>query len=317
MPPPKQFPKDDEWQAAGELGPPDLVIKADPYTMPAHNQDVWWRPEATIPITEPRWVKAVEVRPTTPSARKIVHHAVAYLVQTDPDAPAAGTNADADRQGVLMEWAIGKGYDQFRPDTGKLVFPGAKISWDVHIHAVGEQLVAGVELGVWLHKKGQEPKYRTHLTAFPGKTGPNLDIPPNSLIESEGFTVLKQAAIFENIQPHMHLRGKAMSLEAILPDGTTQMVSYVGNFNFNWMTNYIYDDEAAPVFPKGTVVKVTTWHDNTKDNPYNPDPDQWVGYGHRTVDEMAHAWVNVTYISDEDYSAWAAKHKKTVAANVR
>jgi hypothetical protein len=24
---------------------------------------------------------------------------------------------------------------------------------------------------------------------------------------------------------------------------------------------------------------------------------------------MAHAWVNVTYISDEDYNEWAAKHK--------
>ncbi|MBV8841517.1 MAG: cytochrome c [Bryobacterales bacterium] len=316
MPAPKQWPRDDEWQAAKELGQPDLVVKADPYTMPARHQDVWWRPEATIPINEPRWVRAVEVRPTNPSARKIVHHAVAYLVQNDGDAPSAAAN-DADRQGVLMEWAIGKSYDFYRPDTGKLLLPGSKISWDIHIHAAGEELVAGVELGVWLYKKGQDPKYRTHLTAFPGKTGPNLDIPPNSLVESQGFTVLKQAAILENIQPHMHLRGKAMSLEAILPDGTSQMVSYVGNFNFNWMTNYIYDDDAAPVLPKGTVIKVTTWHDNTKDNPFNPDPDQWVGFGHRTVDEMAHAWVNVTYISDEDYSAWAAKHKKTVAVNAR
>jgi hypothetical protein len=24
---------------------------------------------------------------------------------------------------------------------------------------------------------------------------------------------------------------------------------------------------------------------------------------------MAHAWVNVTYISDEDYKEWAAAHK--------
>ena len=107
----------------------------------------------------------------------------------------------------------------------------------------------------------------------------------------------------------MHLRGKAMAVEAILPDGTTQMVSYVGNFNFNWMTNYIYADDAAPVFPKGTMIHVTAWYDNTAANPNNPDPDQWVGCGDRTVDEMAHAWMNVTYISDEEYNAWAAKHK--------
>jgi hypothetical protein len=34
-----------------------------------------------------------------------------------------------------------------------------------------------------------------------------------------------------------------------------------------------------------------------------------VGYGDRTVDEMAHAWVNVTNLSDEEYNEWAAKHK--------
>ncbi len=107
----------------------------------------------------------------------------------------------------------------------------------------------------------------------------------------------------------MHLRGKAMLLEAILPDGTRQTISYVSNFDFNWMTNYIYADDAAPVLPKGTIINVTAWHDNTTANRGNPDPEQWVGWGDRTVDEMAHAWVNVTYISDDDYKAWAAEHK--------
>jgi hypothetical protein len=55
------------------------------------------------------------------------------------------------------------------------------------------------------------------------------------------------------------------------------------------MTNYIYADDAAPVFPKGTVIHVSAVYDNTKANKFNPDPDQWVGYGDRTVDEMAHA----------------------------
>jgi hypothetical protein len=112
----------------------------------------------------------------------------------------------------------------------------------------------------------------------------------------------------------MHLRGKAMALEAILPDGTRQMLSYVDHFNFQWMTNYIYADDAAPVLPKGTIIHVTAWHDNTAANPNNPDPQQWVGWGDRTVDEMAHAWVNVTYISEQDYQDWAAKHKQKPGA---
>jgi hypothetical protein len=89
----------------------------------------------------------------------------------------------------------------------------------------------------------------------------------------------------------------------------TEMLSYVDRFQFNWMNNYIYAEDAAPVLPKGTILKITAWHDNTAANANNPDPNQWVGWGERTVDEMAHAWVNVTYISDEEYNEWAAKHK--------
>ena len=319
MPPAKQWGAENEWKAAKDLGPPDLVIKSDPYTMAAHHQDVWWRPSTDIPLTEPRWVRAVEMRPGTLAGRRITHHAVAYLAQDDPDSILPGSDADVRGRAMLMEWAVGKGYDLYRPDTGKLILPGAQISWDVHIHAVGEAIRDHVELGIWLYPKGQEPKHRTYLTAFQAVQGRNrtrnVDIPPNSIVESQNFTVLPKAAQLENFQPHMHLRGKAMEVEAILPDGTTQVVSYVGKFNFNWMTNYIYADDAAPAFPKGTMIRVTAWYDNTAANPNNPDPDQWVGFGDRTVDEMGHAWMNVTYLSDEEYNAWAAQHKNRLTAS--
>jgi hypothetical protein len=329
MPPPKLWPSDNQWKASQELGAPDLVIKSEPYTMAAHHQDVWWRPVSNIPLTEPRWVRAVEMRPGTAAGRRIIHHAVTYLAQDDPGSLPPGVDPELNMRAMLMEWAIGKGYDLYHPNTGKLLLPGARISWDIHIHAVGEEIRDNVELGVWLYPKGQEPKYRTYLTGFQAlrgfqsstgsqiRAGRNIDIPPNSIVESDNYTVLKQAAQLENFQPHMHLRGKAMAVEAILPNGVVEMVSYVDKFNFNWMTNYIYAFDAAPVFPKGTMIHVTAWYDNTRANPNNPDPDQWVGFGDRTVDEMGHAWMNVTYISDDDYNAWAAQHKRTAAASPR
>ena len=76
--------------------------------------------------------------------------------------------------------------------------------------------------------------------------------------------MLKENTIITNFQPHFHLRGKAMQVEAILPDGRTQVISYVVDFNFNWMTNYIFADDAAPAFPKGTIIHVTAYYDNTK-----------------------------------------------------
>lgn len=326
LPAPKPLLGDNEWQAVKDgFGQPDLVIRSSEYTMPAKHQDVWYRPNSDIPLTEPRWLKLVEIRPTNLKARKIVHHSIAYHILNADHVEAVSTGTGAGRQvdpadlvnrrPQIMEWAIGKGYDLFRPGTGRLLLPGEKISWDQHLHAVGEEITGGSELGLWFYPKGEEPKHRSYLLAFSGirrgGVGLNalLDIPPNSVAHTEGFTVLNQNTLITNFQPHFHLRGKAMQVEAILPDGTTQVISYVDKFNFNWMTNYIYDDDAAPVFPKGTVIHVSAFYDNTKANKDNPDPDQWVGYGDRTVDEMAHAWMNVVYLNDTEYQELQAARK--------
>jgi len=319
LPPAKPLVTTNEWKGQRDgFGAPDLVIKSGEYTMPAVHQDQWWRDEEEIPITEPRWVKMVEIRPSSLKARKIVHHSVAYLVlNNDPEAIGprrGGALQTADDQVLgrpfLMEWAIGKGYDLYRPGTGKLLVPGEKISWDQHIHAVGEEITGGSEIALWFYPKGEEPKHRSYLVAFSGiDPSKRLDIAPNSVTGSEGFTVLRDNTLITNFQPHFHLRGKAMQVEAILPTGQRQIVSYISNFNFNWMTNYIYADDAAPVFPKGTIIHVTAFYDNTKANKNNPDPEQWVGYGDRTVDEMAHAWMNCVYLNDDEYNQLLEERK--------
>jgi hypothetical protein len=314
LPPAKPLVTNNEWQGVMDgYGQPDLVIRSPEYKMPAVGQDVWYRPTSDIPLTEPRWVRMVEIRPTNLKSRKTLHHSIAYLVLNgDAEAVNTGTatygisqatsRADLlNRRPQLMEWAIGKGYDKFAEGTGKLVVPGEKISWDQHMHASGEEIPTGSEIALWFFPKGQEPKKRSYLIGFTGlREREFLDIPPNSIAYTEGFTVLKENTMITNFQPHFHLRGKAMKVEAIKPDGGREVVSYVGNFNFNWMTNYIYDDDAAPIYPKGTVIQVSAWYDNTAANKDNPDPEQWVGYGDRTVDEMAHAWMNVVYYTDEE-----------------
>jgi hypothetical protein len=332
MPAPKPLQTDNQWQGVRDgFGEPDLVVKSSEYTMPAKHQDVWYRPTSDIPLTEPRWVKMVEIRPSNLKARKIIHHSIAYIILNPDNVEAVNTGtatggfggpASVDdlvnRRPQLMEWAIGKGYDLYREGTGKLMMPGEKISWDQHIHAVGEEITGGSEIGIWFYPKGQEPKKRSYLIGFTGvDRSKGLDIAPNSISHTEGFTVLKENTLITNFQPHFHLRGKAMQVEAILPDGNREIISYVGNFNFNWMTNYIYTDDASPVFPKGTVIHVTAYYDNTKANKNNPDPDQWVGYGDRTVDEMAHAWMNVVYLNDDEYKTLVEERKAKAAKNTQ
>jgi hypothetical protein len=38
-----------------------------------------------------------------------------------------------------------------------------------------------------------------------------------------------------------------------------------------------------------------------------------VGYGDRTVDEMAHAWMNVVYFNDAEYTALQTERKAKAA----
>ena len=316
LPRQREWPDEKVWAYAQQFGPPDVILKSPAWTMPANAQDAWYRPVVETGLTEARWVRAIEIRPATVKGRRITHHAVARLRQDDgfddrDVARSTSRGSDPNSPGLFMEWAVGKQGEVMRPNSGKLLLPGSKIVWDIHYHAVGEQITDSVEMALYLYPKGQEPKYRQILGQFDAITGGrlNLDIPPNSVSVHQAFHVMKQAGRIENFQPHMHLRGKAMTMEAILPDGTVQVLSHVNNFQFNWHNNYIYADDVAPVLPKGTVLRVTAWHDNTTANKNNPDPNQWVGWGDRTVDEMAHAWVNITYISDEDYKAEIEKRK--------
>ena len=78
-------------------------------------------------------------------------------------------------------------------------------------------------------------------------------------------------------------------------------MSCVSNNQFGWSLTYPYADDAAPLLPAGTIIHVSTWHDNSDNNRFNPDPKNWVGYGQRTVDEMSFAWVSLYYLDENDY----------------
>ncbi len=315
LPPPARFADDDVWNFAERFdGPPDLIVRSTPYTMPALSQDRWWKPEVPTGLTESRWVRAIEIRPSTVDGRRITHHALARLQQEEDNRDALSLASGAGA-GLLMEWAVGKQGEIMRANSGKLMKADSSILFDIHYSSAGEEITDSVELGLYFYPKGQEPQHRQVLAAWMGiEGGPgNLLIAPNSVTSTEQFHVMKQNGRVENFQPHMHLRGKGMQMTAILPDGTSRVLSRVSDFNFNWHNNYVYADDAAPLLPKGTVVAIKSWWDNTSANRSNPDPNQWVGWGDRTVDEMAHAWVNVTYMDDDDFAAVRAEREARTA----
>jgi hypothetical protein len=317
MPPPAQFPEPTGWQLAREFGAPDLVIKSEPYTLAAHTQDKWFRPVSETGLTEARWVRAIEIKPSSLIGRRTVHHVLASLEQRETDGIEGLAHSAHDVQttaGLFMEWAVGKTGQVFPKDAGKLMLPGSRIRWEIHMFAIGEEVRNNqVELGIYFYPKGTVPAHRTVLRMFDVTRGMQLDIPPGETAMSQNYYVLQAPARLENFQPHMHMRGKSMSMEAVYPDGRKEVLSAVNRFQWNWHVNYVYADYVAPLLPKGTVLVFTSWHDNTARNPNNPDPRQWVGWGDRTVDEMAHAWVDVTYFDQEEFDRLVAERKAQAA----
>jgi hypothetical protein len=312
LPAPVTWPDPTAWQLASEFGEPDLVVRSEPYDVPATGQDKWWRPAVATGLTEPRWVRAIEIRPSYPGGRKSVHHALTLLEQEEDGltglASTAAHSGAPMTAGLFMEWAVGKTGEIFPENAGKLMLPGSRIRWEVHYYPSGVPIDNDVvELGVWFYPRGVTPKNRTILRMFNAAPGSELDIPPGQIAMTQNHYVLPAPARLENFQPHMHMRGKAMSMQAIHPDGRREVLSMVSDFQWRWHVNYIYAEHTAPLLPKGTTLVFTAWHDNTADNPNNPDPDQWVGWGDRTVDEMAHAWVDVTYLEQEDYDRLVAE----------
>jgi len=318
-PPPVTLPDPAKWQFGDRFGQPDLVVKSAPYTVAPTGQDKWWRPETDMGIKEERWVRAIEIKPSVPLGKRVVHHVLTTLEQDEGPmlqglASTAMDHSPGARPmsgGLFMEWALGKQGEIYNEDAGKLLMPGAKIRWEVHYYAIGKEVPNDqVEIGVWYYPKGYKPKNRTILNMFNVAAGSELDIPPGQKTVTQNFITLRGPARIENFQPHMHMRGKAMMMEAVYPDGRREVLSHVNNFQWNWHVNYIYADNVAPLLPKGTMLVFTAWHDNTKDNPNNPDPEQWIGWGDRTVDEMAHVWVDVTYLEQDDFDKKVTDRKK-------
>ena len=294
LPPAREWPSGERWRVGDLLGrDPDLIVKSSPWTQAAEGQDQWWQPVVDPGMTEDRWIKAVEVRPTL-EGRRIVHH---------------GNSA-------LAEFAVGKAGEIYPENTGRLFKAGEKVRFDIHYHSVGEEITDYLSIGVWFYPKDVVPKYVVkHSAMGVFQSMDTFDLPPHTVTKHHAFIPLAKPTRILSYQPHMHVRGKSMSIEAIYPSGRVEMLSFVENFNFNWHVNYVYADDAAPLLPAGTMIKLTAWHDNTSANRANPDPTQWVGWGQRSYDDMYHAHVRYIELDDEDYEEMVQERRRTATTD--
>jgi hypothetical protein len=302
MPPLRQFPEVGAWQ----IGTPDLIVRFPKYTVPAAGPDLFGELFADIPIDEDRYIKAIQTRSATARSHKVVHHALSYAV---PAAPA-GTPAEDGGQ-FLVEYASGKNAEVYPDDSGVLLQAGTRARVSYHLHPIGEEIDAEIELGMVLYPKGHVPKYIRWSRQLAQPTTP-LDIPAGTIARSDGYTILHKPARIIAFQPHMHNLGKRQCLELIYPTSGTRTTTEIVNcadFNNYWHLTYNYADEAQPLVPAGTILHNISWHDNTPANPRALDPKNWVGDGQRTIDEMGFFWIGWIELTEEEYQEQLAERK--------
>jgi hypothetical protein len=319
LPKPREFADLNSWR----IGQPDLIATMpEAFVVKAAAPDDW--PTFTLDpkLTEDRYIKAVEVKPA-PNSHVVVHHVTTTMTSGDED------RATAERAGgFLNEYALGKNGDIFDEGTGRLIKAGSKIRMNVHFHSNGETVPAKVSIGLKFYPKGVVPKHVV-VTQHMGDND-DLDIPAGeNNVRHDGYTILTKPAVITSFQPHLHNRGKGECMEVIvpptMPDGTPITegaplarpitLSCIDRWEFNWHLVYNYADEVAPVVPAGTVVHVTTWHDNSATAKYNPNPRANVGYGQRTIDDMSFAWVSYYYLTDAEYKERVAARRAATTQN--
>ncbi len=309
MPTPRSFEEVGLWH----FEPDKIVTLPSDVIVPAEGPDEWKDIIVDAALAEDRYIRAIETKPS--KGWQVVHHSVTRMI--DPD---GADNPEDFRGTFLNEYALGKNADIFPEGAGRLMKAGTKINFNLHLHSIGEATAANVELGLRFYPPGYVPKY-VQETQGVGSNN-DLDIPPNTDdVRAEGYFTLTKPARLLSFQPHMHNRGKAMCVEAIYPrtddfafaPNKVETISCVDRYQFAWHIVYHYAEEAQPLLPAGTVLKVTGWHNNTASNRFNPDPEQLVTYGQRTVDDMSFAWMQWYYLSEEEFKEQveARKAKKT------
>jgi hypothetical protein len=295
LPPAKKFEDLETWH----IGKPDLIVSMPvEYKVKPASSDWWGNFVADSGLTEDRYIKAVETKPSSGGGIRVVHHAVTSII--DEDGAAEG--------GTLNEYAVGKYGDIYPEGAGKLIKAGAKIRFNMHYHAIGEVIGDRTSVAFVFYPKGYVPGHVMNTVLSPNND--DLDIPAGAdNVRSDAYFKLEKPARLTGYQPHMHNRGKAQCLEAIYPNMTVEQLNCVNRYNFGWQIAYNYADDVTPLLPAGTIMHTTTWHDNSAANPFNPDARNWVGYGNRTTEDMSRAWLNFYYLSDEEFKAEVAARK--------
>jgi len=316
MPPPKVYPDGKAWA----IGTPDLIVKLPDLTVKGNAPD-WWGeiPSTPIGLAEDRYVAALEIKEIndlessgtgrqTVGGRFVIHHMIwgtRVIVPGQTDAPQGALGGDT------LSWPVhevGRNADFFDPRSARLLKANSSIVSDsIHLHSNGRDTKAHLEIGFKLMAKDYKPAYRQALIAL----GNGVDIDIKGMTPDQqlhAYAYLNENTKIISFEPHLHAPGARMCLEAIW-GYNIQTLNCVG-YDHNWVRGYNYTEDSSPLLPKGTILHIIGYMNNSPANKNVPDPRNWQGSGNRSVANMFIDLGQRVSLTDEQFQAEMAHRRE-------
>ena len=269
------------------LGPPDLILTIPTQSLPATGVIDYRYITVNPGTTTDKWLRAAVVHPGN---SRVVHHALVF----------DGTTVDV----LLNGGGLGgffagyvPGYVQtwFPDGTGKFLKAGTPLTLQMHYTADGKAETDATQVGLYYFSTPPAQSLSTKAAV-----NLNLKIPPNTKEYPSVATFMPSATkdvMLYELNPHMHFRGKYTRFDALYPDGTTETLLNVPQYDFNWQSMYRLAQPKR--LPAGTTIRVSGAFDNSPQNPANPNPNATVTFGEQTFDEMFIGYINYAELPDK------------------
>jgi peroxiredoxin len=313
---PKDAPPARSFMQGWQLGQPDLILTAEAemqvgpsgkdlfrcYVLPTH-------------LTEDKYVTAVEVRPGNP---RIVHHTLQFIDTSGtarkleqkekertgkPDELDIGPGYSSAMgvgflpRGGLGGWAPGQMARHLPEGTGHFLPKGSDVVMQVHYHRDGRLEKDRTQVGLYFAKKPVSKPFQGLVVAGGGNGQGRVRffmIPAGAAHHRiHGSMWVDQDCVIHSVMPHMHLLGKEIKVTMTPPDGPTQTLVKIADWNYNWQETYWLKE---PITVKaGTRFDIEAYYDNSDANPNNPShPPRLVTFGEQTTNEMCFGFIGAT-----------------------
>jgi len=245
---------------------PDLTLTSPTMAVPAGGALRYAPVMLPTNLQEDRWVTSIELRPM---GHGIFHHALVYILPTDP----SKQEPDDVSRDFVGQFGMGDALITFPRDAAWRLPAGARLL--IHAYFLSGQQSSSERFTIAFKFTGEQPLAEVKMHA---PTVEALTIPAGiASHEISATTTLDSPAIISAFSPAMRSRGASIRYEAHLPDGTSRTLLDVPAYDFRWRERYIPRDPIN--LPTGTRLQVTATFNNSSANPNNPFPEHPASWG--------------------------------------